>query len=225
MNDLAIVCYSCDKNEEVWPIYKKCIDKYWPNHPNIYLLNETKKCDFINTICFDYDLDHWTIRIRKSLEEIKENYIIFMSDDIFLSDFINQEKLEKCLEILKDGIYSNIQFELSWHGNDVNSEYDGFKKKTDASPYKLSFLCGMWNKKDLLKLLEEDDNPWWLEYRQNLKGLKVLQVTDKKVLTWYNDGFGGNGAIKMGHWQHGVEDFLKKENIEVDFSKKGFCKN
>ena len=77
----------------------------------------------------------------------------------------------------------------------------------------------------LLKLLEEDDNPWWLEYRQNLKGLKVLQVTDKKVLTWYNDGFGGNGAIKMGHWQHGVEDFLKKENIEVDFSKKGFCKN
>ena len=113
MNDLAVVVYSCDKNEEVWPIYKKCIDKYWENHPNIYLLTETITSPLFISITKNYDLDHWTARIRNSLKDIKEKYVIFMSDDIFMNDYVNINKLNKCIDILNNNKYSLIQFELS----------------------------------------------------------------------------------------------------------------
>ena len=51
---------------------------------------------------------------------------------------------------------------------------------------------------------------------------EFLQVSDEKVISWFNDRYGGNGAIRHGKWQHGVEDFIKNEGLVVDFSKKGF---
>ena len=222
MNELAVVIYSCDKNEELWPLYKKCIDKYWEKHPNIYMLTESITSPLFITITKKYDLDHWTTRIRKSLEEIKEKYVIFMSDDCFLNDYVNIEKLKNCINILDQGKYAAIQFELSWSDKDIESEYEGFKIRTDLSPYKLSLLCGMWNKKALIHILEKDSDPWSVEKYQDCKGYTFLQVTNEKVLSWFNDKYGGNGAIRYGLWQHGVEEFLEKEGLSVDFSKKGF---
>ncbi len=220
--DLAIVVYSCDKNEEIWPVYITCLDKYWKNHPKVYLLNETKEYDKIITINHNYDLELWTKRIRMSLKDIKEKYIIFMCDDCFLNDNINEYKLIRCLSILKNTSYSNIQFELSTDPNDRDSFFTGFKEKTKNSTYVISLLCGIWKKNDLIDILEDDSNPWMVEYNQKYGNHKFLQVTDEKVISWFNDQIGGNGAIRYGKWQHGIEDFLKKENIEVDFSKKGF---
>ena len=222
MKDLAVVVYSCDKNEEVWPIYKKCIDKYWKNHPNVYLLTETISSPLFISITKNYDLNHWTTRIRNSLKDIKEKYVIFMSDDIFINDYVNINKLDKCLDILNNNKYSAIQFELSWSNKDIESEYNGFKIKTKESPYKLSLLCGIWNKDVLIHILEKDSNPWDVEKYQDCKGYTFLQISDEKVISWFNDSYGGNGAIRYGLWQHGVEEFLSKENISVDFSKKGF---
>ena len=100
MNDLAIVIFSCDKNEELWPICHHFINKYWPNHPNIYLLTESVKSPLFNTISIPYELDKWTIRIRESLKTIKENKVIFICDDCFINDTVNINKLEECMNIL-----------------------------------------------------------------------------------------------------------------------------
>lgn len=221
MNELAIAIYSCDKNEEVWPVFYHCLNKYWNNHPNIYLLTETIKCPYMNTISLDYDLDHWTTRIRNSLKMIKEKYVIFISDDLFLNDEVNIEKLLKCINILENDIYSGIQFELSWHENDSDCKYEGFKYKGPNSLYRLSLLCGIWKKDDLIDVLKNDTDPWTAELNgDNTK--EFLQTYNNKILSWFNDRYGGNGAIRHGKWQHGVEDFLKQEGLEVDFSKKGF---
>ena len=221
-NNIAIVVYSCDKNDEVWPIYISCLDKYWENHPKVYLLNETKKYDKIPTITYNYDLELWTKRIRQSLKDISEKYIIFMCDDCFLNSNINLEKLKRCINILDNTKYSNIQFEISTDSNDKISIFPGFKEKTKYSTYVISLLCRIWKKDALIDILKDDSNPWMVEYNQKYGNHKFLQVTDEKVISWFNDQIGGNGAIRYGKWQHGIEDFLKKENIEVDFSKKGF---
>ena len=221
MNDLAVVVYSCDKNEELWSIFNHCINKYWKDHPTVYLLTETINCPFFKTISLNYDLMYWTTRIRNSLKQIKEKYVVFLSDDIFINDYVNTKKLEQCLKILKNDIYSGIQFELSWNSKDVDSKYEGFKYKPEGSLYRVSLLCGIWNKNDLIDVLKEDTHPWAVEIKKDYKN-EFLQICDEKVLSWHNDKYGGNGAIRFGKWQHGVEEFLEKEGLKVDFSKKGF---
>lgn len=221
MDDLAIAVYSCDKNDEVWPVFSHCINKYWENHPKVYFLTETKKTPFFNTISLNYDLDHWTNRIKESLKLIEEKYVIFLSDDIFINEKVNIKKLIECINILKNDIYSGIQFELSWHENDQDCKYDGFKYKAHNSLYRLSFLCGIWKKEDLIDILKTDMNLWYAEMIKDYKN-EFLQVCNEKVISWFNDGYGGNGAIRCGKWQHGVEEFLKSEGLTVDFSKKGF---
>ena len=146
MNDLAIVIFSCDKNEELWPICHHFINKYWPNHPNIYLLTESVKSPLFNTISIPYELDKWTIRIRESLKTIKENKVIFICDDCFINDTVNINKLEECMNILdKEEDLANINFELAFDQNDKDTIYYGYKEKTEQSLFILSLLCGIWN--------------------------------------------------------------------------------
>ena len=222
MDDFAIVVYSCDKDEDLWPISKKCFDKYWPNHPKMYLFNETKKSDLFDTITFNYELDKWTTRIKKSLNEVKEKYILFVCDDVFLNSTVDESKVEEALDVLKNDIYASINLEI-YHGNFcVNTKYDGYVAKNENAAYKFSFLCGLWKREALIDLLEDDLDPWDFEYEQNCKGQKFLQLRDNKVLSWFNDQYGGNGAVRKGLWHHGVEDFFSQEGITIDFSKRGF---
>jgi hypothetical protein len=223
MNNLAIVVFSCDKNEELWPAFNKCLDKYWPNHPVTYLLTETLNYPNFITINHNYDFEKWTKRIRESLNDIKEDNLIFICDDCFLNEEVNLYKLKRSVEILEQDGYSNIQYELSYDPRDIDSIYPGFKEKTDNCAYKFSLLCGLWRKDKLIDVLKEDTDPWTVEYKQQYdKSHKFLQVSDKKIISWFNDQYGGNGAIRKGKWQKCVIDFFKREEIEMDFSKKGF---
>lgn len=83
MDNLAVVIFSCDKNEELWPIFNKCLNKYWKNHPKVYLLTETMQYPYFETINYNYDINHWSTRIRHSLNDILEDNIIFICDDCF----------------------------------------------------------------------------------------------------------------------------------------------
>ena len=182
----------------------------------------TKESDLFDTITFNYDLDKWTTRIKKSLGEVKEKYILFACDDIFLDANVNYEQLEKAINILKNDIYSSINLELYYGGKCNKTQYEGFVAKSDNAAYIFSFLCGLWKKDDLIDLLDDDYDPWEFEYKQDTKGHKFMQLRDTKVLSWFNDRYGGNGAIRKGLWQHGVEAFFEKEGITMDFSERGF---
>ena len=222
MDDLAIVCFSCDKNEEVWPTFKILLDRYWENHPKTYLLTETLNSPLMETINYDYPLNKWTKRIYKSLKDIKENKIIFICDDCFLDNYVNIEKLKKCLEILKDNV-AYINLELSFDQNDGICEYEGFKKKMPNSSFKLSLLCGLWDKYKLMDILSVNEcSPWALEADQIINGYDVYQVDKVKVLSWFRDGPKQCGAKYAGKWALELPEFLKKENITMNLEKKGF---
>ena len=223
MEDFAIVMFSCDKNDDLWPIFNHCLNKYWKDHPTIYMFTETKKCNLFKTINFDYPLDKWTVRMRKSLAKVKENKILFICDDCFLREKVNYKKLNEALALLKDDVVS-IQLELSISKFDVKTEHKGFRKKTQYSPYIVSFFCGLWQKDKLIEMLDGESDPWTRENTADNKGYTYYQICDDKIISWFNDATGKNGALKYGEWQDGIYDFLEKEGLEddVDFSKRRF---
>ncbi len=222
MNDLAIVCFSCDKNEEAWPTFKTCLDKYWPGHPTTFLLTETLHCPLMNTINYDYGLDQWSTRMYKSLENIREKYIIFICDDCFLNNYVNLDKLEKALSIIKDNV-ANVNFELSFSEQDMPCIYDGFKYKPLNSICRLSFLCGLWDREKLIDIMKRREcSPWDLENDQNSLGYEIFQVSDQKILSWFRDGPYMFAAAYRGRWSQELPEFLKQEGITMNVEKKGF---
>ena len=80
---MKIVVLSCDKNKDLFEPFFYCMEKYWPQHPQIVYSTETIINPFYVTINFNYDLEHWTDRIRKTLKRLKDDYVLLMVDDIF----------------------------------------------------------------------------------------------------------------------------------------------
>ena len=223
MDDLAIVVFSCDKNEELWPIFLHFLDKNWPDHPKTYLFTESIFSPLISTITHPCKIKHWTRRIRKSLMDIKENKVIFICDDCFLNKTVNVDKLKRCYEILDKDNVASINFEISFDPNDASCEYEGFKKKTNKSRIVLSLLCGIWNKEALIDLLSiRDCDPWEVETRQEYKEYEYYQVCDDKILSWFRDGPYQCAAIFRGKWSKEAVNFINNEGLVVDFEKKGF---
>ncbi len=222
MDDLAIVCFSCDKNEEAWPTFKICLNKYWPNHPFTYLLTASLFCPFMKTINHDYSLDKWSTRIYKSLEEVEEDKIIFICDDCFLNGPVNVDKLEKALELIKGNV-ANVNFEVSFLEEDLDCEYEGFKYKPVGSMCRLSFLCGLWDRKKLMHIMERREcSPWDLENEQDTRGYEIYQVADQKILSWFRDGPYQFAAAYRGKWSPELPSFLEQEGIYMNVNKKGF---
>ncbi len=222
MNDLAIVCFSCDKNDEVWPTFMTCLDKYWPNHPVTYLFTETLNSPLMKTINHDFPLDEWTTRIYLSLEDIPESKVIFICDDCFLDDYVNLDKLKQCYDIVKDNV-AYVNLELSFDPRDLDCEYPGFKKKGPDSSFRLSLLCGLWDKRKLMDILYlKECSPWRLEGAQHMLNYDIYQVDKVKALSWFRDGPKQCGAKYSGRWAKELPEFLAKEGIEMDLTKKGF---
>ena len=73
---MKILVLSCDKNTELFEPFRHCLEKYWPNHPEVYYLMNTIRNPFYKTICIDYPLEEWTKEVRECLEQIPDNQIM-----------------------------------------------------------------------------------------------------------------------------------------------------
>ena len=82
----------------------------------------------------------------------------------------------------------------------------------------------MGQKDKLIELLDGESDPWNKENNCDNKGYTYYQISDDKILSWFNDATGKNGALKYGDWQEGIYEFLEKEGLEdeVDFSRRLF---
>lgn len=216
MNNLAIVIFSADINDDLWDIDNILLKRYWHFRPRTYLLTETKKYKKFKTINFNYPIEQWTKRIRESLKQIKENYIIFMCDDVFIQSKVNKKLLKEIFTFMKNNqSIANINFELSFDRNNIDCENEYLKYRRNGSITKVSLLCGLWDKEKLISLLDKDCSPWDIEKSQNDKGYKYYQLKNQKIISWLNDGPFLCGGIYQGKWHHNTLDFLKKEKINI----------
>ena len=54
---MKIVVFSCDACADTFEPFYKCMEKYYPNHPEIIYITETIKNPYYKTICKNYPLD------------------------------------------------------------------------------------------------------------------------------------------------------------------------
>lgn len=217
---MKILVLSCDKNEDTFEPFYHCMEKYYPNHPEIIYATETIKNPYYKTISKNYPIESWSRRIRETLNEIYDNEILIMIDDCFIRNKVDIDRIEyarKCL----GGNIAMFNFEKSFDSNDIDSEYIGFKKRKHGSVYELSIMCGLWQKKALLDILEKDSDPWSIEYKQDTKGYDYYINSGEYIIDWGYKSFIFTGICK-GKWCRNVIPFFEKEGIVIDYEKRGF---
>lgn len=217
---MKILVFSCDKNEDTFEAFHHCMEKYYPTHPEVIYTTETIENSYYKTICKDYPLNQWTKRIRETLQEIDDNEILIMADDCFIRNKVDTDRIDYARENLKGNI-AMFNFEKSFDINDEETGLKGFKKRKHGADYEVSIMCGLWDKEKLLKVIEEDSDPWQVEFKQNNCNYDYYINSGDYIIDWGYVTYIYTGICK-GKWCRNVVPFFEKEGIKIDYEKRGF---
>ena len=217
---MILLVLSCDKNEEIFDAFHHCMEKYYPEHPEIIYATETIKNPYYKTICYNIPLERWTERIRKTLNDIDDKQILIMMDDFFIRQPVDIKRIEYLSKQLKGNI-ATFCFEKSYDKNDEETEIEGMKKRQHGAEYEVALNCGLWQKDKLIDILEGEYTPWQVEYNRNNKGYDHYINSGDYIIDWGYVTWIPTGLFK-GKWCRNIIPFFEKEGIKIDYSKRGF---
>lgn len=218
---MTIIVLSCSKNEETFAPFHHCMEKYYPNHPRVVYFTDGIINPYYETIPIQMTLDKWTVGFREFLSKIDDEQVLLMIDDIFIRRPVDVERIKFASTILSNEYAASVNFEKSWDESDLSSIYEGFKIRKHGSRFEVSLMCGLWNKDKLLKVVERDCSPWEIEENQDNCGFNYYINSGDFIIDWGYETFKPVGIVK-GKWARECKEFLDREGLEVDYSKKGF---
>ena len=216
---MTIFVASCDKNADLFEPFHHCIEKYWAKHPKVVYCTESVHNPYYKTICHDYSLEQWTRRIRESLEEVKDDLVLFMVDDIFIRNKVDEKRI-KYISGLFGGSLALVNLEKEWDDNE-DIGLDRLKRRTKGKMFRISLMCGVWDRKKLIDILEGDHDPWYVENSQPCKDYEYYINSGDYIIDWGYKTFCEVGVFK-GKWCREVVPFFEAEGIQIDYEKRGF---
>ena len=218
---MIIAVLSCSKNEELFYPFYYCMEKNYPNHPDIIYFGDGIENPFYDTINVDIpDINHWTTGFREFLKLIKDEQILLMIDDCFIRKPVDEKRIKEASDYLKGNI-ALMNFEKSWDEEDIPTDIEGWKKRKHGSLFEVSLMCGLWQRDKLLKVVERDCSPWEIEENQMGYGFDYYINSGDYIIDWGYRTFKPCGIVK-GKWTRECKEFFDLEGIEVDYLKKGF---
>lgn len=217
---MKILVLSCDKNQDTFEPFHHCMEKYWPDHPEVIYSTETIGNPYYKTICINYPLEKWTNRIKRTLDVIDDNKILVMVDDRFIRKPVDIERINYSCEILSGNI-ACINYEQSFDKKDINTNFIQFKKRTHGSEYEVSIMCGLWDRDKLKDVLGSARTPWSVELDPKPCGYDFYINSGDLIIDWGYRTFTYAGIIK-GKWCREVVPFFEKEGIKINYKLRGF---
>ena len=236
INSVAVLVGSCDSYSDIWRYFFYFVDIHWKDCPyQFYLLTEEYSYDWTSPSGSELKVIHtkkgspWSERILVALNEIKEDYIVFILDDSFILDPVRQHIIDMCkCEMDRDKLIGCFHFEeyLSnpYH---MNSERYGFRQMDKRENFLASAYVTLWRKSFLMKILRRKENPWQFELyatercRHYKEKIFVLGENEPSVIHYYIKGKGGYG-ISGGKWAPNTVNLFNKYALQCDFYKRGF---
>lgn len=220
-----IVVMSCDNNKDLWEPFHHCIEKYWPNHPEVIYSTETIINPYYKTICKNYSIKQYTKRIRDTLKEIDSDIVLLMMDDTFIRKQVNTEVLNKLVEYINNNLIA-INLEPPRPFKPIDLKFNKILNiRHPLGKYHSSLQPQLWNKNKLIELFSVDCDPWEAERLGDNS-----QYTFGNIATTNVDFDYGKlpnkypFSIVQGKWTQECKDFFDKEEIHIDYSIRGFYK-
>lgn len=230
---LSIIVSSSDGYDDCWNPFFALLKNYFPGIEQIEILLSTQTKDYSNP---DFNLKvvkhgmkaAWSQRLRQTLEKASNKIILFLDEDAFLRSEVNMSLLAKLVDMMgQDDKIGHIRF-AKGNWETTPTQWVFLQELKPFSRKRFMMLIGLWNKEILLKHLVDHETTWsiekWANIRSNILQDRFFCVTRSVI---ENEGSpydaAENGGIYKGKWiENYVVTLFAKNNIEIDFSKRGF---
>ena len=209
MNNIALLISTYDNSEDLWNLLEKTYLRYWHDISfPIYLTTNHKVFDsqLFKSLTIG-DESSWSDNLIKSLNQIKEEYVLLTFDDLFLTSNVDNHFVEELMSRAISSRFNYLQFYRSTsEGRKVD---DLIFRKSEITRYKNSTIWSFWKKDILLELLHQDEDAWQFERDGNLRSYKYegFYSTRRNVIPFVN------GIVK-GIWN----PLAKKRLIRLGFT-------
>lgn len=209
--EFAILVLSCDKYEPCWMPFFTLLDKYWENHPKVYLVTESKKCKYCDTINVNSEI--WSVRFLEALRNIKEEYVLVMLDDFFIRDYVDYERINS-IRFTDDIACYNFELEYREPALRLN-EWDVAKNN---QVYLTSTQPSLWCRKKLITFIDNNMSPWDFE-SQIINSSYKFYINNKDFIIdigYRHQDLSIGWGITRGKLSKECRDFLRGEGLNEE---------
>ena len=216
---------SYDGYSDMWPTFFECKKKFWKDCPYpMVLANNEKSVDIKDLHVINCGKEaQWSTRTRIALESIESKYVLFLLEDLFISDKVNTEEIQAAIELMeKDNLdyYKIMTFSKIGTRNYKGIQY--LHEIPASWPYGISLQAAIWNREYFLEMVgEEDYNPWVfevdrLEEEENAADpQKVVGVfDDRNIMNICH-------MVVQGKYLRGAVSRMEKVGVKVDTGARG----
>lgn len=220
---------SADSYSDVWDLFFSLFKKYWPEYDGtIYLNTQEKeiKVDGLNIICTKLGhLGSFGIEMRACLDRIPSDDVILMLIDFILMDKVNDEKIKEYFDFYKKNNLDTLNFKYYKSINQFETNNaDLIMVAPPARHVFFNYQIAFWKKSVLYQMVLPHENPWTSEWfgTKRAEKMKIKQALVKENIE-SPINYHPSGCLARGKWHPVAVSFLKKNNIEVDFLKRGIA--
>lgn len=235
MDKIAILINTCDSYSDAWPLFFRILEKTWPECRKYKIYLNTEQKDYKDTF-FDINILNvipskekigWGERLIDSLNRIDSEIILFLLEDFFFEEPVNDEKISNIIEWMEQNKNMAALSLTSTYdvGEDDGSGMFGYVLRKKKVHYTLNASPTLYRKETLLKYTDIKDNPWEWEFFGSIRTWHskkefYAKATNTEEIFKYDIKRGG--AIHRGKWVGcTVTKLLVKYGLEADLSTRG----
>jgi hypothetical protein len=179
--NVAILIFACDRYELLFKGFDHFFKKNWDNSIFLkkYFSTEKKDIGIEGYIHLKSGYGEWTDRLKKVLNQIEEDYIIFMQEDMWFSKNAPERVLAQILLYIQENDLKLVKLHSSevYKTKELNIDFSGFRLSEvvkQESNFLMSHQVSIWDKKFLYNQLKKHEHPWRNE-RRGSKRLKKIK--------------------------------------------------
>ena len=191
----AVLVLSCDKYSDLWKPFFLQFKKNFPsiNYP-LYLGSNHIACDEpgVTTLFSSEDYD-WSSSNRKILSQIPEEVVFVILEDLLLYTPISDSVFKRALTFFNDSEAKHLKYWASPKPDQI-TDNPLFGEYEMGAPFRAT-VCGFWDKKYLMNLLIDGENPWNFEIHGSYRC-----SYDKGFYGFMNPLCGYKNMIEKGVW-------------------------
>jgi hypothetical protein len=201
MKKVALIVHSCDRYSFLYEGFAYFFAKYWDFEIdcNLYFATEEKDVSIPNFTTIKSGKGEWSDRLAFLLnEKIKEEYVLYFQEDMWLSKPINKDFLHQLFQLAFKNEWKQVKLHSAAVYKTIETDIyiEGFniaKIDIDKSSYLMSHQVTLWEKDFFLAQLPKNEHPW----RNERKGSKRLKKLNPLLI--HADYFAENGVIPINN--------------------------